>query len=57
MHSYSLLSGGFQQLSSKLISQLHAWLLLFSLVLTCPREWGASVSSQVDVAAELNGIF
>lgn len=57
MHCYSLLSDGFQQLNSKLISQLHMLLLLFILVLTCPREWGASVPSQVDAAAELTGIF
>lgn len=57
MHCYSLLSDGFQQLNSKLISQLHMLLLLFILVLTCPREWRASVPSQVDAAAELTGIF
>lgn len=51
MHCYSLLSDSFQQLNSKLISQLHMLLLLFILVLTCPREWCASVSSQINAAA------
>lgn len=57
MHCYSLLSDGFQQLNSKLISQLHMLLLLFILAFTCPKEWGDCVSSQVDAAAEPNAIF